>query len=68
MDIKRETIAINLYNGIINRKKGFEIKAVPKISRCIVERIYNLIFIRKYLFLDGKIHKFDPDYSMAHSW
>lgn len=64
MDLKREKIAINLNNE--KNKNGIW----DRNSRLIVEnieRIYNYIFIRKPLFLDGEVHKFDPDYFMAHS-
>lgn len=64
MDLKREKIAINLYNE--KNKKGIWDKNSGLIVENI-ERIYNHIFIRKHLFLDGEIHKFDPDYYMAHS-
>ena len=71
MNKKREEIAIDLYKEIINRKKEFEIAAVAKHSGFTVkqiERIYNHVFIREHLFVDGEIHKFYPDYYMAHSW
>ena len=71
MNKHREKIAYDLYKEIVNRKKEFEIKSVAKHSGFDiedVERIYNHVFIRKHLFEDGEIHKFYPDYYMAHSW
>ncbi|MCD7809028.1 MAG: hypothetical protein LUH02_06780 [Erysipelotrichaceae bacterium] len=68
---KRDEIAINLYNEIINRKKEYEIAVIALNSGFSVddiERIYNHIFIRKHLFRNGRVHKFDPDYYMVHSW
>lgn len=70
-NIGRDEIATKLYTQIVNRKKAYEIKAVAKNSGFSVEdveKIYNHVFIRKHLFIDGKIKRFDPDYYMAHSW
>lgn len=67
----REKVANALYTQFINRNRDFEIEAVAKNSGYSVEevnRIYDHIFIRQHLFEDGSVHKFDPDYYMAHSW
>ncbi len=70
-NIGRDEIAAKLYTQIVNRKKEYEVKTVAKNSGFSVEdveKIYNHVFIRKHLFIDGKIKRFDPDYYMAHSW
>ncbi len=67
----RDRVAESLYKEIINRKKEYEIEAVSKntgFSISDVERIYYHIFIRKHLFRNGRVHKFDPDYYTVHSW
>ena len=68
---KREKIAIELYEQITNRKKTYEIDAVSKNSGFKVEninKVYDHVFIREHKFKDGSVHKFYPDYYMAHSW
>ena len=30
--------------------------------------MYDHVFIREHKFKDGSVHKFYPDYYMAHSW
>lgn len=39
-----------------------------KVSIDEVDRIFSHIYEREHLFADGTIHKFYPDYYMAHSW
>ena len=68
---KRTEIAKNLYKQFLNRKREYEIKAVSKnsgLSYNDVDRVFAHVFEREHLFADGTIHKFDPDYYMAHSW
>lgn len=67
---KREKIAKDLYTQTSRRKRDFEIDTVSRNSGFSVEevdRIFAHIYERDHLFEDGTVHKFDPDYYMAHS-
>lgn len=68
---KREKAAKDFYREVANRKKKYEVAAISKntgINEDDVGHAYDHIFIRKHLFEDGSVRKFDPDYYMANSW
>ena len=68
---KREGAAERLYEQTLNRKREYEIKAVAKhtnFSEAEIDRIFAHVYEREHSFLNGTVHRFDPDYYMALSW